>query len=326
MARRTKKLAQLAGLNVYGDVAYGRMNGIFLNAYISDMDGNCVVRAFVRRDSGVDVPAANAFIAQHGNKYMTAKASFDGQSLNIVIPNYLKLTIQVVADFLSDFSVFLNREGYRSACAFCGTSEGLGCTAQGEIVMEACPACHEKLAVAMTGIQDRRDETGSYLRGSIGAILGGIVGIIPWVIIGFLNYVAAASGLIMALLAHKGYTLLKGRKGRGMLLIIIAVLIVFTYAAVIINQTILDYNTYPGSKRDIDSLQLFAQELSIPFSGGEDVIIGEYYFTPDAGGMWAQLALGWLFAALGSFFYLRIIQREDKGKDLGVKRLDGSAK
>lgn len=314
MARRTKRLAQLVSFSVHGDVAYGRMNGIFLNASISDMDGSCMIRAFVKREGGVDVSAADVFIAQRRDKYKTAKASYDGQSLNVVIPNYLKLTIKIVADFLSDFSLFLSREGYRSACAFCDTGEALGYTAQEDKVMEVCPACHEKLAGILTGMKAEREESGSYLRGAVGAILGGIVGIIPWVLIGLLGYVAALSGLIMSFLSYKGYLLFKGKRGRGMLFILIAVLIVFTYIAVIVNFCI-DLNNYVNEQGySIDAFELF----KIVFVGPFDPV------NFDTGAMWAQIGMGWLFAALGSFFFLRNIRRVGKGKDLEIKRLDNN--
>jgi hypothetical protein len=311
MARRTKQLAQLVGFSICGDVAYARINGIFLNAFISDMDGNCMIRAYVKREGGVDAAGAEAFLDRRRDKYKTAKASFDGQSLNVAIPNYFKLTIRLIADFLSDFSMYLSSEGYRSACAFCETNEALGYTAQQDRVMEVCPACHERLYGIVSDMKKEREETGSYLRGTAGAVLGGIVGIIPWVILGFINYIAAASGLIMAFLSYKGYTLFKGKRGRGMLPIIIAVLLVFTYVAVTINQTITDYRYLSDEGLKVSALDLFGLELGAPFDPT----------LPDTGYLWAQLGLGWFFAALGGFFYLKSVRREGRGKDLEVKRI-----
>lgn len=48
-----------------------------------------------------------------------------------------------------------------------------------------------------------------------------------------LGYIAVVSGLVMAFLSHKGYMLLKGKVGNGMVWILIAVMIVFTYAGVL---------------------------------------------------------------------------------------------
>jgi hypothetical protein len=163
----------------------------------------------------------------------------------------------------------------------------------------------------MSDMKKEREETGSYLRGTAGAVLGGIVGIIPWVILGFINYIAAASGLIMAFLSYKGYTLFKGKRGRGMLPIIIAVLLVFTYVAVTINQTITDYRYLSDEGLKVSALDLFGLELGAPFDPT----------LPDTGYLWAQLGLGWFFAALGSFFYLKSVRREGRGNDLEVKRI-----
>jgi hypothetical protein len=95
-----------------------------------------------------------------------------------------------------------------------------------------------------------------------------------------------------------------------MLIIVITVLIVFTYIAVIVNQTITDYNylTEQGYY-DIPVFDLFGIELTAPF------------YPEDAGYLWGQIAMGWFFAALGSFTYLAKIRKESAGKDLEVKRL-----
>lgn len=320
MASRTQQLAQTVGFGLYGETAYGRMNGIFFNASINNQNGNCTIRAYVRRANGVDAAGADMFLAGNSKKYKNAKASYDGKSLNVVITNYLKLNVQTIAEFLSDFSQFLKDAGYSSSCAFCEKTEGLGYTVQEDRVMETCPECHEKLAGIFSEMKQERAQTGSYLRGAIGAVLGGIIGIIPWVLIGMINFIAAISGAIMAYLSYKGYLLFKGKRGKGMLYIVIIVLIIFTYVAVIINNTITDFNMYPGNKSNVSISDLFVSELAIPFSSGE-VYFGDYSFVPNVGSYWLQLGLGWFFAALGSYTYLKNIRKESAGKDLEVKRL-----
>lgn len=320
MASRSMQLAQMIGFGLYAETAYGRMNNIFFNASINNINGQCLIRAYVKRASGIDTAAVDMFLAENSKKYKNAKADFDGKSLNVFIPNYLKLNVQTVADFIKDYSQFLLNAGYSSSCAFCETTEGLGYTVQEDRVLEACSECHEKLAGILTDMKQERAQTGSYFRGAVGAVLGGIIGIIPWVLIGMLNYVAAISGLIMAFLSYKGYLLLKGKRGLGMLFIVIIVLIVFTYMGVILSQTFADLNTYPGDKSEVPVLDLFQAELGAPFSAGS-IIFGDFELQVDTGAMWTNLLLGWVFAGIGSYTYLRRIGKESKGKDLQVRRL-----
>lgn len=322
MATRTEQLAAAVRFRINDDMAYGRMGGIFLNANINYLSGATTVIAYVKRDAGIDMQAVDAFLAGNKKKYKNAKAESDAQSVTVNIPNYLRLSVRIVADFLSDFSRFLASQGYRSSCAFCEKSEQLGYTVQEGKVMEVCPACHERLSGILEDIKQQREQTGSYLGGAAGAVLGGIIGIIPWVLIGMIGYLAAACGAIMAFLSYKGYLLCNGKRGPGMFFIIILVLIVFTYAAVITSQTITDYNSYPGDKSEIPIFELFSAEMSAPFSPGY-ITFGEFELETNAGALWAQIGLGWLFAGIGSFVSLRSIRRESLGKDIEITRLPG---
>lgn len=311
MATRTGKLAKLTGFMLYEDTAFGRMNGIFLNANINNLSGITTVTAYAKRAAGVDMQGVNAFLKDNKKLQNKASAAFDGTAVTVTILNYLKLNVQTVADLLSDFSQYLAGQGYYSTCAFCDKNDELGYTVQEGRVMEACPACHEKLEGILTDIKKEREQTGSYFSGAAGAVLGGIIGIIPWVLIGLIGYVASISGMIMAFLTYKFYLLFKGKRGPGMLFIVIAVLIVLTYVAVTVNQTITDYNylTEMGYY-DIPIFELFGMELTAPF------------YPEDAGYLWGQIGLGWLFAGIGSFVFLRRIRRESAGKDIEVKRLN----
>lgn len=320
MSTRTGKLAAATGFMMHEDLAYGRINGIFLNANINYLSGETTVRAYAKRDAGVDMPGINAFLLENSKKYKKATASFDGTAVTVNIPNYMKLSVKIVADFLTDFSGFLASEGYRSSCSFCEKNDGIGYTVQEGRVMEVCPACHDRLSGILEDLKNERAQTGSYLSGASGAVLGGVIGIIPWVLIGLIGYLAAVCGAIMAFLSYKGYLLFKGRRGPGMFFIIILVLIVFTYTAVIVSQTITDYNSYPGDKSELSIFDLFGAEMSAPFSSGV-ITFDEYELETDTGGLWTQIVLGWLFAGIGSFVSLRNIRRESLGKDIEIARL-----
>ncbi len=310
MASQLQRFAEMTGFKVHANIAYGRMSGIFFNVAYASMSIACTISAFVKRDAGVDLIETKAFLAENKKKYKPAEPLFDGQSITVTLQSSTVVKAQKAAEFIQEFSKMLCANGYRSECAFCGSNENLGYTVQDGRVMEACPACHEKFENIVTELKEEREQTGSYLRGTIGAVAGGIIGIIPWVLIGMLGYIAAISGAVMAFLAYKGYLLFKGKRGRGMLFIVIAVLIVFTYAAVIVNQTIADYQYLTDlGYYDIPVFGLFGMELTAPF------------YPEEAGYLWGQIGLGWLFAGLGSFILLKNIRKESLGKDIEVTRL-----
>jgi hypothetical protein len=297
MASRTQQLAETAGLGYNEGIAYGRLNDIFFNVLIFD-DTSALIRAYVKRDPYIDQDEIDSFLLLDNANGIFAQATCNEENIEVFISNDLNFGIKTVSDFLVRFSRFLQSRGYYSGCAFCKNKDALRHIAKGNAVFEACPECQAVVR------KNEIDPVQSYGSGAIGAILGGIVGVIPWVIVGALGYVAAICGFIMAFLSLKGYQLFKGKTGKGMVFILIAVILVFTYAAIIVNQTISDYNAYPDDKSQIAVVDLFVSELAIPFSDA-DVYIGDYYFTPNPGVAWAQIGLGWFFAALGSFALIK---------------------
>ncbi len=324
MAGFIDRLAQKMGYQRHKNTAFGRTNGIFFNVIPVDAanvalygavgarmaqgaPATPVVRAYVKREGGIDLNGINAFLRSRkwkGLKVYDAQA--DQASVWMNINNAWMVKAEDVEALLQEFSAFLTQSGYTSGCGFCTATEGLGYTEQDGRIMEVCDACHERLQGAVEEIKAQRETTGSYGKGLIGAVLGGIVGIVPWVLIGMLGYVAAISGLIMAWLSYKGYQLLGGKKGRGMVWILIIVLIVFTYVGVMASL----FATVASQGYEmVDNALLII--LALPFTPGEDM-----------GLVWGQLALGWLFAGLGSFGLLRRAGKEAAGKDLAVKRID----
>lgn len=303
---QAERFTQQTAYMRHGNTLYGRTNGIFFNVQYASLSIAATVRAYVKRDSGIDLFGINGFLKENKKKYHAADAQTDGRSVWMTLNSSTVLKAETATEFLTEFSSYLVSNGYSSSCNLCMNIENLGYTEQDGQVMEVCEACHEKLQGAVEEIRTQRETTGSYAKGAVGAVLGGIVGIVPWVLIGMLGYVAAISGLIMAWLSYKGYQLLGGKRSRGMIWVLVIVLIVFTYVGVIgsIFVQIVNANGYALT------LESFIGFVSISFTQNE--------FT---GMIWGQLALGWLFAGLGSFSLLRRARHEGRGKDIEVKRV-----
>lgn len=323
MAGWIDSLSGALGYQRYKNTAYGRINGIFFNVIPVDTASVAlygavgaqmangrpnmpVVRAYVKRESGIDLMGINAFLSRKWKGVKVYPAQADEASVWMNITNAWMLKADNVAALLFEFSMYLSQNGYYSGCSFCPATENLGYTEQDGRVMEVCGACHEKLQGIMEDFKAERAVTGSYSKGALGAVLGGIVGIVPWVLIGMLGYVAAISGFIMAWLSYKGYRLLGGKLGRGMTWILILALIVLTYVGVITSV----YFSAIVSGGYAVTFESFAMFLMLPFSSNDY-----------SGMLWGQLALGWLFAGLGSFGLIRRANREASGKDLTLKRI-----
>ena len=307
MAGQAERFTQQTAYMKHDNTLYGRTNGIFFNVQYASLSIAATVRAFIKRDSGIDLFGINGFLKENKKKYHAADAQTDGRSVWVTLNSSTVLKAETTMEFLNEFSSYLVGNGYSSSCNLCTNTENLGYTEQDGQVMEVCEACHEKLQGAVEEIKAQRETTGSYAKGAVGAVLGGIVGIVPWVLIGMLGYVAAFSGLIMAWLSYKGYQLLGGKKGRGMVWVLVIVLIVFTYVGVMASQMVTDANL-GGFELTGNAILIY---LMAPF-------LPEYFYTEV---IWGQLALGWLFAGLGSFGLIRKANKEASGKDLEVKRV-----
>lgn len=324
MAGLVDRLAGQMGYHHHRNTAYGRTNGIFFNVIMVDTgnaalygalgsrmvnDGQSampVVRAYVKREGGIDLNGINAFLRRKWKGLKVYDAQADETAVWMHINNAWMLKAENVETLLRELSAYLAENGYYSGCSFCTATEGLGYTEQNGRVMEACDECHQRLSGIVEEFKAERDTTGSYAKGALGAAVGGLIGIIPWVLIGMLGYVAAISGLIMAWLSYKGYQLAHGRRGKGMVWVLIVVLFVFTYVGVMVS-----------------SLVSYAVQMGYELTGEAFLLMLTLPFSPDGAVFWGQIALGWLFAGLGSFGLIRRANREGTGKDIAVKRIDG---
>ena len=147
--------------------------------------------------------------------------------------------------------------------------------------------------------QDIVENTGSYLSGFAGALVGSVLGGIVWAVVLNFGYVASIIGYLIGWLAEKGYTLLKGKNGKGKIVILIFMAVlgvaIGTIGAQIIEMVKLISNgEMPGLT--YGDIPLWITEL---------LKDSEY-----VGYMVKDLGLGLIFAFLGCFSFLR-----SKGKN-----------
>lgn len=144
---------------------------------------------------------------------------------------------------------------------------------------------------------------GSYLNGTIGALLGSMLGAVVWALVLYAGYMASLVGLLIGWLAEKGYNLLKGKQGKAKVAILILAVIVGvllgTFAA--------------------DAIMLFGMigngELpGITFGDIPALILGVLVDNAEyRRSVLANIGMGLLFAGLGVFALLRKANKEVSG-------------
>ena len=124
----------------------------------------------------------------------------------------------------------LRMEGFTNGCELCGEMKetGVAYVAGNEICL--CGECYDKAtqnAAAYTANEKNKKE--NLVGGVVGALIGSLLGAASIILLSQLGYVAAISGVIMAVCALKGYELLGGKLTKKGIIISVVIMIVMTY-------------------------------------------------------------------------------------------------
>ncbi|MBQ2927769.1 MAG: zinc ribbon domain-containing protein [Oscillospiraceae bacterium] len=148
--------------------------------------------------------------------------------------------------------------------------------------------------VQQSAVPARKPE--NMLTGFVGALIGAALGGASIVLLGQLGFVAALSGLILAVCTLKGYELLGGQLSVKGIIICIILMLVTPYLADRINWAIIILKSFPGE--GITLGQAFAAVHVVIEDAG---IMGEYI---------KNLLMLYGFAVLGAFGTLRNLFRK----------------
>ena len=303
-----KKMAKENGMQIARGVAYGAYKGYALTM--------CEGSGWKRLDFSTrfyDVAAQNAL--ENKLNQVDLKRTYRVQSLEITGRSICIVfldnpgTMKKIQAFLDWFMPLLEESGASkvSICNECG------CETMGDdswvlidgVAHHMHTACKEKVKRELEAEENLREEedTGSYLSGALGAIAGAVVGAIVWAVVLLLGYVASVVGLLIGFLAEKGYSLLKGKQGKGK----IAILIVAIILGVVLGTLAADV---------IDLARAISSGELYDFTYGEIPSIIAFLLAEDAEYRTAVLSncgMGLLFAALGVFGLLRKAKNEVTG-------------
>ena len=138
---------------------------------------------------------------------------------------------------------------------------------------------------------------GSYLIGLVGALLGALVGSLAWALLMQLGFIAAVVGFLIGFLAEKGYTLLKGRNGRGKVFILVIAVIFGVLAG-----------TFGGHY--FIWCQEIAEYAPVNFAQIPTMIFDELQCNSEyLGSTIRDVLLGLLFAFCGVFSFLKDVKK-----------------
>jgi len=186
---------------------------------------------------------------------------------------------------LNAFTSYLRNNAYENCCQTCGkVGETSVCFAQGGLLF-LCDECFTAISQnTIVHEESKKRKKESMLGGIIGALLGSLLGVACIIIFSQLGYVAALSGLVMAVCTLKGYELLGGK---------------LTTKGIVISAVIMLIMTYVGDR--LDWAIMIMREVGIDFVSAYrafPLLLSEGYL--DSTSYWFNLILVYVFVLLGA--------------------------
>lgn len=240
-------------------------------------------------------------------QYRVTNISVDGRRVHVLFHDTVG-TMKKIYAFLDWFIPVLEEHGASSVhtCTECcmEITDGKWVLING-MAYHLHDACAERVKNAIEADNTRKQEedTGSYLLGTVGALLGAAAGAVVWAIVLYMGYVASIVGLLIGWLAEKGYTLLHGKQGKAKVLILILAIII----GILLGTLAVDVVTLAG--------MINGGELP-GFVLGDIPAIISVLFMEDAeyrSATMGNILMGLFFAALGVFALLRRTGKEVAG-------------
>lgn len=220
-----KKMAAEYGLKVDKGVAYGSLQG-YAATMFEGSGWKQIVFATTFTDPaqrGAFMDAVNQVNVQ--KTYRVRQMNMATNAIQVVFTDTFG-TMKKIREFLDWFLSLLREHGASgwNICPECGceVTDGKWMLIQGTAYYMH-EACAQKTTRDIADENERRvrEATGSYATGALGAFLGATLGAVVWAVVLMTGYVASLVGLLIGWLSEFGYTLLRGKTGKGKIVILI---------------------------------------------------------------------------------------------------------
>lgn len=159
-----------------------------------------------------------------------------------------KKTLENTKQAMDDTVAYLRQNGYADCCQRCGQETQTDTYLINGAYMHLCPECCGVLSAQNS--QQQYEETQkpeNVVGGVVGAFLGSLLGVLVMVLLDQLGYVAALSGIVLAICTLKGYEMLGGKLTKKGIVISVVVMIIMVYFgnritwAIAVYQELKDY-------------------------------------------------------------------------------------
>ena len=186
---------------------------------------------------------------------------------------------------LRELVQFLRAGGYQNCCQTCGTPGPTDACFVGGGYLRLCPNCFAALQRSSTVANTQKSrKKENVLGGIVGALLGSVLGVACIVILSQLGFVAALSGMVMAVCTLKGYELVGGKLSKKGVILCTVLMLVMTYVG-----DRVDWAIVIARELEADFATAFQ---AVPLLLEEELI--------EAGSYWGNLALLYIFVLLGA--------------------------
>lgn len=132
-------------------------------------------------------------------------------------------------DNISTLVRYLQSEGFSECCQACGAPQADPCYISGSYAL-LCRDCFTHLQQDRTALDtQKKGKHDNVVGGIVGALLGSLIGVAAIIIFSRLGYIAAVSGVILAVCTLKGYELLGGQLSTKGIVISIVLMLLMTW-------------------------------------------------------------------------------------------------
>ncbi len=194
---------------------------------------------------------------------------------------------EALTEVLGVLLSFMREKGFAPCCSNCGkTVEEVGGYRAGGQYMHLCPDCEGVVRTSFQNEGFKRDSKKENLAaGIVGALLGSLLGVVCVILLSQMGYVAALSGVVMAVGVLKGYELLGGKLTRRGIVVSVIIMLIMTYVGDRLDWAI-------SLQREVEEFNVLEMYRLIPWLLSEEYIDKAVYFF--------NLILLYLFLLLGA--------------------------
>ncbi|MGN0400637.1 MAG: hypothetical protein ACI4HQ_00070 [Acetatifactor sp.] len=298
MSKKTEVYSMIAsGLGLFydgaNDVLHGQREGFDLIIYAANANYPFMLSIHTSAKSSIGASLTKDEIKEltKGVKpissFQQTGNSFVANLCNEAKPEKLVENVMVSVNAMLSF---LKNKGYYPCCGLCEQQAELSAYRTAGTFYHLCTDCSIKMQSNITmSVHENQQKSENVVGGFVGALIGSLVGVLVIVLLSQLGYVAAISGVVMAVGVLKGYELLGGKLTKKGIVISVVIMLLMTYIGDQIDWALRLF-TQGGGKEE--GFTLFECYRLVGYALEEEII--------DAAAYYGNLVMLYMFLLLGA--------------------------